>query len=341
MTNRVTRARGFTLLELILGMTLMAIVMGSVFAAVKVGVDAYDRGQKSMQQYQSARIGLRKVMEELQFSLSQASFWQPGDQFRAMSPEVLMAMESSNLVRENDPGKIRFLGSAQNVLFVRKVYQLNQNPPFDLQECRIAVDAENEVLYVEVIRSLLIVKQASWHFSKVFNTNLAGFVSTYGGQNIRFRKPGPMEAPPLAQFIGDAGFIGRRYVLANGVSGLRFRFTDGDGWKTSWNSEEVITTFRVDPNSPNFNAGRDLTFNEKGPPLVAEITLEMSNGDTVTGSVEIGSGNMRGQKGAMAVERGSPLPGMRPPGQNPANPNLPIQPLPTVLARPETPSAGI
>lgn len=330
--------RGFTLLELMLGMTLMTIVMGSVFAAVRVGVDAYDRGQKSMQQYQSARIGLRKVMEELQFSLSQSSFWQPGDQFRTMSPEVLMALENSRMIREADPGKIRFHGAAQSVMFVRKVYQLNQNPPFDLQECRIAVDQDNQVLYLEIIRSLLVVKQASWYFQQVFQTELGGYVSTYGGQNIRFRKQGPNEEPPIAQFLGDAGRIGRRYTLANGVTGLRLRFTDGEGWKTTWNSEEVLTDFRISPNSPNFNADRDLVFHEKGPPLITEITLELANGDNVTGSVEIGSGNMRGRKGTMGVERGAPLPGVGAPGQNA---QAPVLAAPTAYPRAETPSAGI
>ena len=242
------------------------------------------------------------------------------------------------MVRERDPGKIRFLGAGQNVLFVRKIYQLNQNPPFDLQECRIAVDQENQILYLEVVRSLLVVKQASWYFQQVFQTKLGGYVSMYGGQNLRFREIRSDEEPPLEMFIGEAGLIGRRYTLATGVTGLRLRFTDGEGWKTSWSSEEVITNFRISPNSPNFNANRDLQFNEKGPPLITEITLELANGDTVTGSVEIGSGNMRGRKGAMSVERGAPLPGVGAPGQNAKAPSLPV---PTAFPRPETPSAGI
>lgn len=339
------KKNGFTLLELMLGMTLMTIVMGSVFASVRVGVDAFDRGTKSMEQYQSARIGLRKTMEELQFSLSQASFWQPGDQYSAMSPEVLMAMESARMVRENDPGKIRFHGDAQSVLFVRKIYQLNQTPPFDLQECKIAVDAGNQILYLEVIRSLLVVKQASWYFQQLYQTNLKGYVSMYGGQTIRFREIRSDEEPPLTQFIGNAGAMGKRYVLAQGVKELRLRYTDGEGWKTSWNSEEVLTDYRISPNSPNFNANRDLVFHEKGPPLLAEITLDLANNDAVTGSVEIGSGNMRGQKGAMGIEQGgTAVPsvgtGKGTPIKNPGIPSPDLSTDPTGQPRPETPSAS-
>ncbi|MBZ0258707.1 prepilin-type N-terminal cleavage/methylation domain-containing protein [bacterium] len=344
-TNQcVQNKRGFTLLELMLAMTLMTIVMGSVFASVRVGIDAYDRGTKSMEQYQSARIGLRKTMEELQFSLSQASFWQPGDQYSAMSPEVIMAMERARMVRENDPGKIRFHGDAQSVLFVRKIYQLNQDPPFDLQECKINVDAGNQILYLEVVRSLLTVKRASWYFQQLYQTNLKGYVSMYGGQTIRFREIRSDEEPPLAQFIGDAGKIGKRYVLAYGVKGLHFRYTDGDGWKTSWSSEEVLTDYRISPNSPNFNATRDLQFHEKGPPLLTEITLDLANGDTVTGSVEIGSGNMRGRKGAMGIEQGVALPGVGSgkgaPIKNPGIPVPTLLPNQPGLPQPETPSAS-
>ncbi|MBI1388791.1 MAG: prepilin-type N-terminal cleavage/methylation domain-containing protein [bacterium] len=310
---------GFTLIELLLAMTIMALVMGAVFASMQVGVDAYQRGQQSMEVYQSARVGMRKVADELQYALSSNAFWKPNDQYMLVPPEVLMMQNPGMIVQENDPGAIRFLGQANEVMYVRKKYQLGSNPPFDLQECRIAVDDANDVLYLEVIRSLLEVKRASWYFQALFQTSLDGIVSYTGGQGIRFRKIGTNEEPPLAAFIGNAGQVNKRIPLVEGVHQITFRYTDGEGWMSSWNSQDILQDFKISPQSPNFNANRDMIIQEKGPPLVCEITLELVNGDSISSSVELPAGNMRGSKGRMGVDRGPAALAVKP--QAPSNPN--------------------
>lgn len=344
---------GFTLLEIIMAMTILTLVLGSVFSAVQVGVDTYERGRQSMELYQSARIGMRKTMEELQFALSQASFWQPSDQIRALPPETLFAMFGGMMIQENDPGKITFIGGRDQVKFVRKIYQMNKNPRFDLQECIIAADAGNELLYLEVARSLLEVKRASWFFQELFQTSLNGVISYQNGQATRFRKVGGPDEPPLHQFIGNTGVIQERYVLAEGIRGVEFRYTDGEGWHDSWSSTDIITNYRISAQSPNFDPNRDMQFNEKGPPRLVEITLELSNGDYLSGSVELGTGNLRSQKGVMGVEsappsvgefRGArPNPNAQQPGANQPGADSPVTPpaFPTVRPQPETPSAGV
>ena len=139
---------GFTLIELILGMTLLGLIMTSVFATMQAGINAYRQGRETMELYQSGRIALQKVSEELRLSLSPYSFWQPRDTYKEISIDELMSTMQGIPIQEEDPGAIRFLGSGDSVLYVRKVYSLGKNPPFDLQECQINVQDGRLVLTV-------------------------------------------------------------------------------------------------------------------------------------------------------------------------------------------------
>ncbi|MFB3789133.1 MAG: type II secretion system protein J [bacterium] len=311
--------RAFTLIELLLAMTIMAVVIGSVFSTVTAGMRSYLQGQRTMALYQSARIALAKVTEELSLSLSPLSFWRPRDTYRQMTVDEVIATFRGVPVQEEDPGAIRFMGEPDRVLYVRKTYRLDRYPPFDLEECQIFVDKDTNRLKIAVLRSLLAVKQAAWFYQYLFKVNLSGIVLPDMGGRVRFRQQGELGEPPILDFIGDYGVINRQYTLAEGIKAVKFRYGDDSGWKTSWDSQALVTTHRISPNSPNFNVLQDTQLQEAGPPLVAEIVLTLENGDTLATSTDIPAGNMRAITGAGAkVETAPP--------QTVTTPTLPVQP---------------
>jgi prepilin-type N-terminal cleavage/methylation domain-containing protein len=283
--------RGFTLIELILGMTILTVIMGSIFMTMKVGMDAYRQGRYTMEVYQSGRIALQKISDELQLALSSYSFSQLRDTYSTLPVEELLMQFKGIPVQEEDPGAIRFIGSGNSITYVRKVYHLNQYPPFDLEECSIFV--ENGRLTLSVLRSLLEIKQATWFFQHIFQVNLNGVVAPGMGGRMRFRAQGEFGEPPLQEWLGDVGFRDHRYTIAEGIQKIDFRFSDDGRWKTSWDSQELETTNRISSQSPNFNQNTDTRITEKGPPKIVEITIVLENNDILSTATDIPAGNMR------------------------------------------------
>ncbi len=283
--------RGFTLIELILGMTILTIIMGSIFMTMKVGMDAYRQGRHTMEVYQSGRIGLQKISQELQLALSSYSFSQLRDTYSQLTFEELMTQFKGIPVQEEDPGAIRFIGSANSITYVRKVYHLDQYPPFDLEECAIFV--ENNRLTLSVLRSLLEIKRATWFFQHIFKVNLNGVVIPEMGGRMRFREMGEFGEPPLQEWLGDVGFRDHRYTIAEGIQKIDFRFSDDGRWQSSWDSQELETTNRISPQSPNYIQNNDMKISEKGPPKIVEITLTLENNEILSTATDIPAGNMR------------------------------------------------
>jgi len=322
--------QGFTLVELLLGMTILALVLGSAFAMLDAASTTYRRAIRSMEIYQSARIGLRRVTEELRFSLSANAFWQPPTQIQALPPEQVFAMMQGPVVQERDPGKIIFKGESDSVVFVRKIYQLGAKLPFDLQECRIHVDQNEKQLLLTVQRSLLMVKQMAWWYQIVFETSLNGFTfASAGTTDVRYRPVGTIpDAPPLELYIGDYGTINRSYLLAEHVSSIKFRYADSERFQTTWDSSEIAQETRISRQSPTFNPLTDIIFSEKGPPQVVEITLELSNGEVLKTATDIPAGMMTNSRRGSGGYGNAPPPnasGLAPVrNESPVNvPNLP------------------
>jgi len=298
--QRTNANAGFTLIEILLAMTIVSLVMVSIFNIVSVGLQTFTAGTQSMEDYQSGRIAMRDVTEELRFALSPKAFWRPDDSIEQIPIEQLATRFTRPMIQERDPGAIRFIGSGDNVLFVRKRVKPSGNPPFDLEECRIFVDRhQNLVLQVE--RSLIMVKRATWFFQELFEVNLNGFVvpnAGPGGGNMRLREVGPHGEPPLEQFVGNYGVVDRRYLLAEDIKEITFRYNDGSsGWQQSWDSQEIIPITRVSPQSESFNPVEDMQYVEKGPPRVVEITLTLHNDDTLVTAADIPAGNMHSMQG--------------------------------------------
>lgn len=62
---RPDQKKGFTLLELLISMTIVSIIVVIVFGAFRVGVRAWEKGEKDVQVNQRLRIGLDRVKAQL------------------------------------------------------------------------------------------------------------------------------------------------------------------------------------------------------------------------------------------------------------------------------------
>lgn len=304
--------QAFTLVELILGMTIMSLVLVSSYAMLDTAMTAYRTGVKSMEMYQSARIGLRRVADELRFALSANAFWKPATRIEIMPQEIYFAMNTVPVIEERDPGKIIFKGDDSEVVFTRKIYQLGSSLPFDLQLCKIHVDQNNQQLLLTVYKSLLTVKKASWWYGILFEAPLDGF--TFANQrtaDVRYRAITNPEIPPmpLDVYLGDIGIVNRSYLLAEHIKNVKFRYADSSSFQGSWDSSEIVKEYRISTQSPQFNAATDTKAIEKGPPQVIEIKLTMANGETLLTSTDIPAGNMSNLGGSFGSGNSSASPG--------------------------------
>lgn len=62
---RHDQKKGFTLLELLISMTIISIIVVIVFGAFRIGVRAWEKGEKDVQIHQRLRIGLDRVKAQL------------------------------------------------------------------------------------------------------------------------------------------------------------------------------------------------------------------------------------------------------------------------------------
>lgn len=283
-----TRTAGFTLTEVLLAMTILVLVMGAVFATLQSGLRLYSRGLEMMNVYQSARIALRTMTEELQFALSANNVWKTSTQLHRITVEQAMLSYNGMLVQEEDIAAVRFMGRGNEVIFCRKVYQFGKQPPYDIQECRFFVD--NGQLQLEIMRSLTMVNQAVWFYRNTFSTSVNRIIAFQGHQQFNFRVVESFEEPPLELFVGDYGVLGQRLTIADGIKSISFRYSDGQGWKGSWDSERAEAKYRRSPQSPNFNSETDEVLRKTGPPRLVEVQLTLFNDDVLATVIEVPSG---------------------------------------------------
>lgn len=290
--------QAFTLVELVLAILILALVVGAVHGTLRMGLTAYEVGQAEMELYQSARVGLNRAADLLRGALSPLSFWRPSDQIVVDMTweQIRYQLESGELVEEEEPGAIQLLGTAEDVTFARKVFGGSSDKNFDIQEVRLFVDTDREELRLEVVRSLLEVKVASWYFKYLYQTQLNGqIVTDHTGEARRVRHPASPDEPYLQDFLGDVGLDGRSMPIASGIQAIEFTYYDGENWVTSWNSREIIQ-IPLRPLSrdgpANFDPELDFLRQEKGLPAAVSMTLTLVNGDKLAARVDIPAGNL-------------------------------------------------
>ncbi|MFH1737858.1 MAG: prepilin-type N-terminal cleavage/methylation domain-containing protein [bacterium] len=311
---------GFTLVELMLGIMILAVVVGAIQGTMRMGLAAYTAGEADMELYQSVRIGLNRVCDQLRSALSLSAFWRPADQIEMQMTwgQGSEQVRYGNAIEEEEQGKIQFIGSANEVIFARKVYGGTSNRDFDIQEVRLYVDSKRNQLRMELVRSLMDIKVASWYFAYLYQTKLSGQILVDQDSKVhRIRQLSSPIEPPLQDFVGDTGEDGRSFAIAEGMKSVEFSYYDGEKWGKSWNSNEILSI----PLTP---AGRDRTDQldpmvdyirqEEGLPAAVEITFILKNGDRIGTQVDIpgGSLNHLGISGVPLNESGTARPDASP-----------------------------
>ncbi|HOE11751.1 MAG TPA: prepilin-type N-terminal cleavage/methylation domain-containing protein [bacterium] len=324
--KHIWKRPAFTLVELMLAILILAVVVGAIQGTMQMGFTAYRKGQQDMELYQSARIGLNRLIDEMRGALSSTAFWRPNAEIReTMTWEQAMELvRFGNAVEEDEPGPIQFIGSSDEVTFARKVYGGTSNRDFDLQEVRFYVDSSKNQLRMEIIRSLLEIKIASWYFAYLFETKLnAEILIDQAGRAHRIRQLSSPDEPPLEQFIGDTGMDGRTMPIAYGIKEIQFRYSDGELWTDDWDSTEYIQIPLIPMNRNDTyyeNPEDEFMHQEKGIPSAVAIKLVLANGAKLEVQVDIPAGSLnhlgiRDRQGDLArgpqVESGTAQPGER------------------------------
>lgn len=124
---RVSKQRGFTLLELLISLTIIAVMMTIIFGALRTGVRAWEKGEKSVESQQRCRIVLSMIQRQLSAislfdlqGLKNKPFYLKGDELR------LQFLSGVSLVPANEFGMVyvqyRILrdGERQRVMFYEK-----------------------------------------------------------------------------------------------------------------------------------------------------------------------------------------------------------------------------
>ncbi len=292
------RPAGFTLIELILGVMILTLVVGAVHGTLKMGMTAYSIGQAEMELYQGVRVGLNRVADLLRGALSPSAFWRPGDQIvpRLMWEEMRYFLETGEMVEEDEPGPIQFSGTSDEVIFARKVFGGTSDKIFDIQEIRIYLDDDRQELRLELVKSLLDIKIASWYFAYLYDTDLSGqIIMGPGGEPRRVRRLTHPGEPPLDDFVGDVGMDGRSMPLVPGIKEVEFSYFDGEGWHSSWDSREIVE-IPLMPFGPSrdrqFDPELDVIRQEKGLPAAVSITFTLENNETLGVKVDVPAGGL-------------------------------------------------
>ncbi len=353
---------GFTLLELILATIVLVLVMGSVYTMMNVGIYALKAGEKNLDLYQNARVGLARLQHELRNAISPESQWKPGNDF--IEDEAVEAMDYGMLVQEEDLGEIVFRGSEAEVSFSRKMYarlealerseSSTKETGLDIQECRFFFDEKRRQIRLEIVRHLTEVRRAEWHWAQQYHLDLSGIVA-YGdnlNERSRYRRVNPEFDFLLDELVGDVGWDGAQFAYVNDVKEFKLGYLGDEGWVSSWESRtlirEAIPGRSLD--DPDFNISTDLIKRELGMPSAVSIALVMTNGERLVALTEIPSSsrNMPGAKAHLRGLIGQPAAPKSPAQPGPAQPsgaggvgNPPVN-LPPILGggRNETQSAS-
>lgn len=353
---------GFTLLELILATIVLVLVIGSVYTTMNVGIYALKSGERNLDLYQNARIGLARVQHELRNAISPESQWKPGNDY--IEDAAVEAMDYGMLVQEEDMGEIVFRGNESEVFFSRKMYSRlealersessTKETGLDIQECRFFFDQKRRQIRLEIVRHLTEVRRAEWHWAQQYHLDLSGIVAH--GDNLseraRYRRVNPEFDFLLDELVGDVGWDGAQFAYVTDVKEFKLGYLGEGGWVNTWESRtlvrEAIPGKSLD--DPDFNITTDLIKRELGMPSAVSIALVMANDEhlVVLADIPSSSRNMLGAKAHLRGIIGKPAtskPPAQPGSDRPAGgdgvQNPPVN-LPPILGggRNETQTAG-
>jgi hypothetical protein len=246
-------APAFTLVEVLLAVFILTLVVTSVYFTLYSAMEAFHAGVKMKDQYQEMRAGLSNMLSDLRQSASANQFWK--DYYQ---PEPLLDEEGNALPddreRNEERGKIKFVGDAGSVSFVRKEMVPLREQPYDLIEVKYSLDRERRALQRTRTRSVLAEQMVIWR---------ENYLSLLLETDFRDMLPDPQ----YDEHSED--------VLRN-VTGLRFAYFDGEEWVDSWDSTDPLfpPEEEYDPDTGNPTPTPDPNMIEKGLPAAVEVKVD-------------------------------------------------------------------
>lgn len=272
------RREGFTLLELLVAIFIFTMIVGTIYYTLVAGIEAFQKGEKSMEQYQSIRIGLARMAKELRQAVSPESPWsnlaedERRGRFEPVRRREIEELERQGRydeeeIKEND---IKFVGDSRQVTFVVSEVVPGGDPVFDLREVRYSVDSEEKMLIREIVGS--IVEKRMWDWRSLRSENETEF---------RIQHSAEMEFEPI-----------REEVTPN-VADMELRYFDGFEWREQWDSNQIVEEERYDYDydyAPEEQTNEDWLDEEPerlGLPHAVEVILTMENGQAVRTVTEV------------------------------------------------------
>ncbi len=255
--------QGFTLLEILIAIGIFAAVVGTGYMVLMAGIRSYGVGRDTVDIYQNARAAIRQVEMDLRGAVSPAqSRWN-------IIPEPTPVPTDEELEetvdKEKEEEKIVFKGSAKDVRFVIQELMPDRDPPWDLSEIRYFVNGETGQLIRENMRSVVEWNQVEWRAKRLYQQDETS-----------------------DEILSQAGK--RQLIMAQRIKDVAFRYSDGNEWKESWDSQEILNPpddKETDDTDPNAQQDQDMNLYKRGLPHMVEVTLTLSNDDKVRTITEV------------------------------------------------------
>lgn len=268
---------GFTLLEILLAIAIFSMVVGTVYMVLSSSMRSYESGQESIALFQNARAALRSMEVDLRRAVSPAE-----TNWNIMYEDPLEESLEEDEYYEEEPEpeqeeKIIFKGTQSDVRFVMADFVPGGEPPWDLSEVRYYVNSEKEQLIRETTRSVVEFNMMEWRLARVMNENESEF-----GYELQLRQEELRAEPPE-----------RVLVMAGRIKEMKLRYSNGNKWENSWDSQAAIEDPRErrqeegDEDQVTEQQPEDQRIYKKGLPTLVEVTLTLSNNTKVRSTTEI------------------------------------------------------
>ncbi len=260
-STRLRRRGGFTLIELMIASFIAALTVSTVFLTLNAAIKTFHAGETSMDLYQSARMGMERMAAEVRGAVNPESFWKrrrnpaAGAAVTTLAELVSSRQDSGKVDLEADT--ITFKGSNSNMSFVQIEADSRLDPAYDLREYEYKVNDDGQLIKVST-RSALADQMAAWRamrFPDDEETYYTAFMSE-----------------------SQVGVEPREYVITENVESLHLRYFDGETWRDTWDSEEIITPVDVDTEQIPYAPGERPV--KLGLPVAVEIVLTFTGHKT-------------------------------------------------------------
>lgn len=265
--------RGFTLLELMVAIMIFSLVITAIYFTLTAGVESFHQGERSMEMYQGARIGLNRFGKDLRRAVSPRSPWSnlAEDERRGRTDPMLDPSHYADdeyLGPEPKENDIRFTGDSKQVSFVVQKVTPGAEPAFDLLEIQYSVDPEKELLLCRTTDSVLLKRMMDWRAFHTFN-------------ETEFR----------LSHAGRSTFEERQEEIAGNIADLELEYFDGKEWRDWWDSNEIIVKESYEDTWRDSGQEEQVLQDEEperlGLPFAVRVALTLSNRQQVELITEI------------------------------------------------------